>query len=74
MGASDALIATLATAFLPVAAIAFNLLSVPCMAAVATAHGELKNKKWTGIALIFWITTDWIVSFLIYNIGSLIFG
>jgi len=76
-GASAALALSLVAVFSPVAAVsfmAFNLLSVPCMAAVATAHAELRSAKWTWITIFFWIATAWIVSFLIYQVGSRIFG
>lgn len=74
-GAKDALLTTLAATFSPLAAIsfmAFNLLSVPCMAAVAAAHGEMRSKKWTFITIGFWILTAYTVSFLIFNVGSLL--
>ena len=75
--ASSALAAALVGVFSPVAAVsfmAFNLLSVPCMAAVATAHAEMRSAKWTWLTIGFWIATAWIVSFLIYQIGSLIWS
>jgi len=50
--------------------IAFNMTTIPCFAAVATAKSELQNKKsYTG-TLIFWILTSYIVSSIIYTIGS----
>ena len=64
----------LAATFSPVAALsfmAFNLLSVPCMAAVATANAEFKSGKWTWITVGIWLSTAWLVSFLIFSIGSL---
>lgn len=76
-GASSALALSLVATFSPVAAVsfmAFNLLSVPCMAAVAAAHGEMRSLKWTWITIGFWIGTAWLVSFLIYQIGSRIWG
>ncbi len=75
--AGSALAVAIAGMFSPVAAVsfmAFNLLSVPCMAAVATAHAEMRSAKWTWITIGFWIATAWIVSFLIYQIGSLIWS
>lgn len=75
--AGAALAVTLAAVFSPVVAVsymAFNLLSVPCMAAVATAHAEMRSAKWTWITVAFWIATAWIVSFIIYRIGTPIFG
>ena len=74
-GASDALSVTIASTFSPAAALAFmafNLLSVPCMAAVAAAHGELGSRKWTFLTIGFWIATAWFISFLIFNVGTLL--
>jgi len=71
--ASSALALSLVATFSPVAAVsfmAFNLLSVPCMAAVAAAHAEMRSAKWTWITIGFWISTAWVVSFLIWQIGS----
>ena len=52
-----------------IAFIAFNMLTIPCFAACATARAELpKGKfKWT---LLFWLATSYIVSTAIYLIGS----
>ena len=49
--------------------IAFNMLTIPCFAACATAKAELpKGKfKWT---LLFWLATSYTVSMMIYLIGS----
>ena len=72
--ASSALALSIIAVFSPLAAIsymAFNLLSVPCMAAVATAHSELRSAKWTWTTIAFWIGTAWVVSFLIFQVGSL---
>ena len=66
---------TLAATFSPAAALSFmvfNLLSVPCMAAVATAYGEMKSARWTGFTLTFWILNAWAVSFAIFQIGTLL--
>ncbi len=74
-GAQSALLASLASAFSPLAAIsymAFNLLSIPCMAAVAAMRAETRNAKWTAITLGIWVGTAWVVSFLVFNIGSLL--
>ena len=52
-----------------IAFIAFNMTTIPCFAAVATAKGELSNKKfkWT---LVFWLVTSYLVSMAIFMIGS----
>ncbi len=49
--------------------VAFNMLTIPCFAAVATAKGEL-NRKQFYFTLIFWLITSYIVSSMIYTIGS----
>lgn len=48
---------------------AFNLLAVPCMAAVATARGELANKRHFWLSILFWMGTAYIVSLIIYWVG-----
>jgi len=50
--------------------IAFNMTTIPCFAAVATAKAELNSKKGFNGTLIFWIITSYIVSATIYIIGS----
>lgn len=49
--------------------VAFNMLTIPCFAAVATARAELKpgTLKWT---ILFWIVTSYIVSCMIYTVGD----
>lgn len=49
--------------------IAFNLLTIPCFAAVVTAKAELPKNKFVG-TLVFWLATSYIVSSMIYLIGS----
>ncbi len=52
-----------------IAFIAFNMTTIPCFAACATAKAELpKGKfKWT---LLFWVATSYIVGTMIYLVGS----
>ncbi len=51
---------------------AFNLLSVPCMAAVAAANGELvKGKGHTKVAILYWIATSYVVSLITFWYGVL---
>lgn len=45
---------------------AFNLLSVPCMAAVGAASGEFRSKKKLWFAIGYWMATAYIVSALIF--------
>ena len=49
--------------------IAFNMTTIPCFAACATAKAELpKGKFWTTIA--FWVFTSYLVGTMIYVIGT----
>lgn len=49
--------------------IAFNMLTIPCFAACATAKAELpKNKFWSTI--LFWIITSYFVASMIYVVGT----
>ncbi len=52
-----------------IAFMAFNLTTIPCFAAVATAKAELPKKKF-GTTLLFWLVTSFIVATMIYVIGS----
>ena len=49
--------------------IAFNMLTIPCFASVATAKGEIGKGKfrWT---LLFWISVSYLVSCIVYTVGS----
>lgn len=49
--------------------IAFNMLTIPCFATVATARAELTKSKfnWT---LVFWVVVSYLVSMMIYLIGT----
>ena len=49
--------------------IAFNMLTIPCFAAVAAAKGEIviERFKWT---LLFWVFTSYLVSTIIYTAGE----
>lgn len=49
---------------------AYNLFTVPCMAAVATAHGE-STKKGFWITLAWWLLASYVISAAIYWIGML---
>ena len=49
----------------------FNLLCMPCFAAVGAMRRELKTWKLTGQAIAIQMTTAYIVAFFVYNIGKL---
>lgn len=49
--------------------IAFNMLTIPCFAAVATAKAELPKGKF-GSTILFWVATSYVVASAIYLIGT----
>lgn len=53
---------------------AFNLLCMPCFAAVGALKREMASWKWTLKTIGFQMVTAWIVAFLIYQIGRLFLG
>ena len=50
--------------------IAFNMTTIPCFAAVATAKGELPSKKRYHWTLVFWLLASYIVAAAVFTIGS----
>lgn len=50
----------------------FCLLYVPCTATIATMHRELKSWKATLGIILFQLATAWIISFIVYQIGTLL--
>ena len=52
-----------------IAFIAFNMLTIPCFAAVAAAKGEIGKGKFR-YTLLFWIVTSFLVSSIVYTIGE----
>ena len=50
----------------------YNLLTIPCVAAVSTMYKELSSKKCFFLAVLFQIVVSWVVTFIVYNIVSLI--
>ena len=51
--------------------IAFNMLTIPCFAAVAAAKGEIGKGKfrWT---LLFWLFSSYLVSTVVYTVGEFV--
>ena len=51
--------------------IAFNMLTIPCFAAVAAARGEIGKEKfkWT---LLFWVVVSYLVSSIVYTVGRFV--
>lgn len=68
---------TLAASFTAVAGysfLAFNLLCAPCFAAIGAIRREMNNAKWTWFAIAYQCGFAYIVSFIIYQLGSLFTG
>lgn len=67
--AFDAMLGTMHPAAM-FAYMAFNLFSVPCMAAVGAAMGELNSRKRSAQAIGFWLLTAYVVSFAVFWLGN----
>lgn len=52
----------------------FNLLDSPCLAAISTMARELNDRKWFWFAILFQNVWAWIVTFIVYQIGSVVTG
>lgn len=53
-----------------IAFIAFNMITIPCFAAVATAKAELPSRKRYHWTLAFWIGASYVVAACVYTIGT----
>ncbi len=51
----------------------FNLLCAPCFAAIGAIHREMITWKWTGIAIGYQCGLAYLVSFVVYQLGSWFF-
>ena len=71
-GANEVAIAMGLTKVAALAYLMFNLFTPPCFAALGAMNSEIKSRKWFwgGIGLQF--ATGYVVSFLVYQIGTLI--
>ncbi len=50
----------------------FCLLYIPCVATLATIKREAGGWKWAGYAALFQLVVAWVITFLIYQVGSLV--
>ncbi len=55
-----------------IAFIVFNMTTIPCFAAVATAKAEIGDKKKFNYTLLFWMATSYIVATMFYLVGEFI--
>lgn len=67
--ASQMIIATGAKIPALIAFITFNMTTVPCTSAVATAKAELPKKNYA-TTILFWIVCSYVVSTIVYLVGS----
>lgn len=52
----------------------FVLLYVPCVAAMSTMYQEMNSPKWTAFSVLWQIGSAYLVSLLIFQLGSLFLG
>ena len=50
----------------------FNLYTPPCFAAIGAMNSEMKSGKWLGAGIGFQLGTGFTISYLVYQIGTLI--
>ncbi|NLK93637.1 MAG: ferrous iron transport protein B [Clostridiales bacterium] len=50
----------------------FCLLYIPCIATIATIKKETNSNKWMIFSIVFQLVVAWVISTLVYQIGSLI--
>lgn len=50
----------------------FCLLYIPCMAALATIRRESRSIRWMLFSAVFQLAVAWLVTFLVYQVGSLL--
>ncbi len=60
------------TSVVALAYLCFNLFTPPCFAAIGAMNSEIKSKKWLFAGIGIQFATGYTVSFLIYQIGTLI--
>ena len=48
----------------------FNLLCAPCFAAIGAIKREMNNTKWTSFAVFYMCAFAYVVSFIVYQIGT----
>ena len=67
----------MAAKFTPLAAFSFmlfNLLCAPCFAAIGAINREMPNRKWTLFAVAYQCSLAYVVSLIVYQLGTYITG
>lgn len=62
------------TAISAYAFLVFVLLYTPCVAVIGAIKKETNSWKWTGFSVVYQLVIAWSASFLVYQIGTLIWG
>jgi ferrous iron transport protein B len=76
-GSGLSLMEALSGSFTPLSAYSFMvyvLLYVPCIAVVSVIKKETGSWKWTGFSVAYQLIIAWVISFGVYQIGSLFVG
>ena len=76
-GGGESVYASIASVFTPLAGysfLAFNLLCAPCFAAIGAIKREMNNAKWTWFAIGYQCGFAYVVSLIIFQIGSIFTG
>lgn len=68
-----ALAGTFATPVAAYAFLVFVLLYIPCVAAMSTMYREMNSLKWTLFSAVWQLSCAYVVSLLVYQLGSLFF-
>ncbi len=71
-GANEVVAAMGITKVAALAYLMFNLFTPPCFAALGAMNAEMQDKKWFWGGVAFQFSTGYTVSFLVYQIGTLI--
>lgn len=70
---SEAMVSLAFTGLSAFSFMVFSLLYLPCLATVGTIHQETKSLRFTVLASLFTFTVAFIVSFIVYQIGLILF-
>ena len=76
-GSGLSLMEALSTSFSPLSAYSFMvyvLLYIPCIGVISVIKKETGSWKWTGFSIAYQLVIAWIISFGVYQIGSLFVG
>ena len=70
-GANEVAVTMGLTSVAALAYLMFNLYTPPCFAAIGAMNSEMQNKKWLFGGIALQMGTAYVLSFLVYQIGTL---